>query len=315
MIVARNRTLFALAKAYDDVGDPDRAFARMERGNRLMRARLPYDYRRDETWVRRIIETFDDAMLARNREAGDPSELPVLILGLPRSGSTLAEQILASHPEVHGSGEIGEVGRMIADLARTAPGAAEYLGAAQALAREGWQRLGAASVARLQALAPDRARITNKMPGNILHIGLVHLALPNARFIHTRRDPVETCFACYRMLFRAGVAFAYDLRDLGRYYGLCHRLLQHWQSLIPERLFDLSYEGLVADQEGVSRRLVAFIGLPWDPACLEFHRTPRPVLTASGAQVRSGLAAQPSRRWRRYEKHLGPLLDELGPLA
>ncbi len=307
--------LFALGKAYDDLGDHDRAFARLERGNRLMAARLGYDPVKDEAWADRILSGFDAALLSEKGGRGDSSPLPILILGMPRSGSTLAEQILASHPAVHGAGEISEVGRMLEDLARLHSGASDYVAACRTVPPETLKGIGAASVGRLQALAPGKARVTNKTPGNIFHLGFVHLALTQARFVETRRDPLETCFACWRMLFRSGVAFSYDLAHLGRYYRVHDRLMRHWRALLPERVFMLSYEDLVADQEGVSRRLVDFVGLAWDPACLAFHRTDRPVLTASGAQVRQPLAKTPSRRWRNYERHLGPLIEALGRLV
>lgn len=306
--------LFALGKAYDDLGDYGRAFARLERGNCLMAGRLGYDPAKDEAWAERIVSGFDAALFAEKGGQGDPSPLPLLILGMPRSGSTLAEQILASHPAVHGAGEIAEVGRMLEDLARLHPGASDYVAACRTVPPETLKRIGAASVGRLQALAPAKARVTNKTPGNVFHLGFVHLALAQARFVETRRDPVETCFACWRMLFRSGVAFSYDLVHLGRYYRVHDRLMRHWHALLPERVFTLSYEGLVADQEGVSRRLIEFAGLPWDPACLAFHQTDRPVLTASGAQVRQPLARTPVQRWRNYERHLGPLIDALGEL-
>ncbi len=307
--------LFALGKAYDEIGEFDRAFARLDRANRLMAARLRYDPAKEEAWAERIVGGFEAALLRQKGGQGEPSPLPMLILGMPRSGSTLAEQILASHPEVHGAGEIAEVGRMLEDLARGRPGAPDYVAACRAASAEELQRIGTASVARLEALAPGKARVTNKTPGNIFHIGFMHLALPQARFIETRRDAVETCFACWRMLFRSGVAFSYDLAHLGRYYRVHDRLMGHWHELLPERVFTLSYEGLVADQEGVSRRLVDFAGLARDPACLEFHRTDRPVLTASGVQVRQPLAKTPTQRWRNYERHLGPLIEALGELA
>ncbi|HXV23930.1 MAG TPA: sulfotransferase [Alphaproteobacteria bacterium] len=306
--------LFALAKAYDEIGEFDRAFVRLERGNRLMAARLRYDPAKDEAWAERIIGGFDKALLGEKGGRGEPSALPIFILGMPRSGSTLAEQILASHPEVHGAGEIAEVGRMVEELARRRPGAPDYVSACRTVSAEELRQIGAASIARLKPLSPGKLRVTNKTPGNIFHIGFVHLALPQARFVETRRDPLETCFACWRMLFRSGVAFSYDLAHLGRYYRVYDRLMAHWRELLPERIFSLSYEGLIADQERVSRRLVEFAGLAWDPACLDFHRSDRPVLTASGVQVRQPLAKTPTQRWRNYERHLGPLIDALGPL-
>jgi tetratricopeptide (TPR) repeat protein len=307
--------LFALGKAYDDVGDYDRAFARLDRANRILAARLRYDPAKDEAWAERIIAGFDAALLRAKEGQGDDSPLPLFILGMPRSGSTLAEQILSSHPQVHGAGEIAEVGRMLDDLARRRPGFQDYVAACKAASGEELRGMGSDSAARLRALAPGKARVTNKTPGNVFHIGFVHLALSGARFIETRRDPVETCFACWRMPFRGGLAFTYDLAHVARYWRLHDRLMRHWRALLPDKVFVLSYEALIADPEGASRRLVEFIGLPWDAACLQFHTSGRPVLTSSGVQVRRPLSATPHRRWRNYERHLGPLLDALGPLA
>ncbi len=307
--------LYALGKAYDEIGEFDRAFARLESANRLMARRMPYDPAAEEAWAERILSGFDEALLREKGKAGEPSPLPLFILGMPRSGSTLAEQILDSHPQVHGAGEIVEVGRMLEDLARLRPGERDYVAACRAASGEELRRLGAASLARLAKLAPGAARVTNKTPGNVFHIGFLALCLPGARFVETRRDPLETCFACWRMPFRGGVAFSYDLAHVGRYYRVYDRLMRHWRALLPERVFTLAYEELVAEQEALSRRLVAFAGLEWDAACLEFHRSGRAVLTASGAQVRRPLAKSPNRRWRNYERHLGPLIEALGELA
>ena len=306
---------FALGKAYDELGDYERAFARLDRANRLMAALMRYDPARDEAWAERIVRGFDAALLREKRGQGEPSQLPLFILGMPRSGSTLAEQILASHPQVHGAGEIAEAGRMLEDLAGLRPDAADYVAACRAASATELRRIGAASLARLAALGRGKARVTNKTPGNVFHVGLLHLALPQARIVETRRDPVETCFACWRMPFRGGVAFSYDLVHTARYYRVYDRLMTHWRALIADRIFTLSYEALIADQEAVSRELVGFAGLDWDAACLDFHRSDRPVLTSSGVQVRRPLSTAPHRRWRNYERHLGPLIDALGPLA
>jgi tetratricopeptide (TPR) repeat protein len=307
--------LFALGKAYDDIGDYDRAFARLDRANRILAARLRYDPAKDEAWAERILRGFDAALLRAKEGQGDASPLPLFILGMPRSGSTLAEQILSSHPQVHGAGEIAEVGRMVEALASLRPASADYVDACRAATGEELRRIGAESIARLAARAPGKARVTNKTPGNVFHIGFLHLALSGAGFIETRRDPVETCFACWRMPFRGGLAFTYDLAHVARYWRLHDRLMRHWRALLPDKVFVLSYEALIDDPGGVSRRLVEFVGLPWDAACLEFHASDRPVLTSSGVQVRRPLSARPHRRWRNYERHLGPLLDALGPLA
>jgi hypothetical protein len=233
--------------------------------------------------------------MAEEAGGGDPSEIPIFILGMPRSGSTLIEQILASHAWVHGAGERMDFPDLLADLGD-----------------RDFRALGAAYAARSGTLAPGAGRVTDKLPGNFLHAGAIHLALPRARIIHSRRDPADTCLSCYTKLFRGEQPFTYDLGELGRYYRAYERLMAHWRVVLPESVFlEVDYEALVADPETQTRRLLAHCGLAWDPACLVFHETRREIRTASAVQVRQPLYGGSVGRWRRHGERLEPLLREL----
>ncbi|MBT7759511.1 MAG: tetratricopeptide repeat protein, partial [Rhodospirillaceae bacterium] len=298
---------FALGGAYGKQGGDDRAFAQIVKGNRLKRSTLHYDAAAARDHFQQIIETFDNARFARQGAAGDASALPIFILGMPRSGTTLVEQILASHPQVHGAGELHDLAAIAASL----PYPAGVDGAAPGL----WAELGKDYVDGLTRRAPGKARVCDKMPGNFLRLGLIHLMLPNATIIHCRRDATDTCYSCFSLLFSDGQAFSYDLTELGQYYREYDRLMRHWQALLPGRILDVRYEDVVADLEGSARRLVAHCGLDWNDGCLDFHKTERAVRTASLTQVRQPIYASSIGRWRRHERHLGPLLEALGPLA
>jgi hypothetical protein len=245
---------------------------------------------------------FDRNLLEKLQGAGDPSSTPVFVLGMPRSGSTLIEQILASHPQIHGAGETE-------DLAECLPaGFPECLSTADASAI---REIGRAYLSRLPQ---GRQRVVNKLPHNFLRIGLIRLALPNARIIHTERNPLDTCVSCYSKLFTAGQNFSYDLGELGRYYRLYSGLMDHWRSVLPaDAMLHVAYEDVVEDLEGQARRLIEYCGLPWDDRCLDFYKTNRTVRTASAVQVRKPLFRSSVERWKKYEAGLGPLLSELLP--
>ncbi len=307
---------FTLGKALMDVGDSDGAFAHLNAANRLKRAALTYDVDEDVGEFAAIAKALDGARLGRPPEGGDPSDRPVFIIGMPRSGTSLVEQILASHPRVHGGGELPVLEAMlIAGLGpslSTAARAARLAG----LRTADFTAMGSAYVGKLAEIAPSAARITDKMPSNFRWAGLIRLILPNARIIHCRRDPMDTCLSCYTRKFSKGQPFAYDLRDLGVYYRAYEALMDHWRALLPaDRFLDVQYEAVVDDLEGEARRLIAFCGLDWDQACLSFHQTRRAVRTASVNQVRKPLYRTSVARWKRYEAHLGPLLDALGGAA
>ena len=298
---------FALGKAWMEAGDAGRAFAHLDGGNGLQRSLLEFDLDEHLAVLDVMTRSFDAGTIQRLEGAGHPSDRPVFIIGMPRSGTTLIEQILASHPVVHGAGELPLVGQLAGRL----PGAGD--GLAEALSPDRLSRLGAEYAGRLEALAPDAARVTDKMPGNALFAGLIRLMLPMARIIHVTRDPLDTCLSCYETRFAEGNRFTYDLRELGLHYRGYERLMEHWRAVLSaDRFIEVRYEDIVADLEGQARRLLAFCGLDWDPACLRFHQTRREVWTASASQVRRPLYGSSVRRAQAYSAHLGPLIEALG---
>lgn len=303
---------FALGKNYDDIGDYAKAFPQFLEGCRLKRATFDYDPDRTTRHFDAIMRNFDAATLDSLRGGGDASHLPIFVLGMPRSGTTLVEQIIASHPEVHGAGELAD---LAAILRRDVAGATfpDNLHSLDQACLSVW---GADYVAGLQQRAPEARCITDKMPANFLAVGLIHLMLPNAKIIHVNRDPADTCLSCFTTLFNRKNEHTYDLAELGRYYAGYARLMEHWRKVLPAGAFlDVQYEDIVADQEAQARRLVEYCGLEWNDACLDFHRNKRVVRTASMTQVRQPIYQSSVQRWRPYEKFLGPLFDALGDLA
>jgi hypothetical protein len=261
-------------------------------------------------------------VLAAKRGLGDPSAAPIFIIGMPRSGSTLIEQILASHPQVFGAGERSEfgealvncIGRDAGDPLRIDIDALQNLSATQLrpLGADYLRRMHTA-LPELRAATPGYARFTDKYPFNFVNVGLIHLALPNARFVHSSRSPLQTCLSIFSRIFH-DVPFGYDLGELGRYYRAYDALMAHWQQVLPEgTMIEIKYEELVEDFEVNVRRLLAHCGLEWDERCLSFHQTVRRVSTASAAQVRRPLYKTSVQRWQPQPALLRPLLDGLGP--
>lgn len=309
---------FALAKALEDSGDYVRAFEHLRKGNALKRRRIDYDEMGVLKLFQRLASAFDKDALDRFEGQGDSSSVPVFVLGMARSGSTLIEQILASHPQIQAAGELPTIEKMTAGNVLNAGQhssqypAIQYPEVVPHLDGATLRRLGQSYLARLPALADGKVRIIDKMPGNFLHIGLIRLILPNARIIHSMRHPIDTCVSCYSKLFTSGLDFTHDLGELGRYYRCYSELMDHWRlALPPGAMLDVRYEDVVDDLEGQARRLIDYCGLPWDDRCLNFHRTSRPVKTASAVQVRKPLFRSSLERWRYYEANLTPLLDEL----
>jgi hypothetical protein len=303
---------FALAKAFADLREYRRSFGHLLRGNAGKRAAIKYDEAAAMALFDRIEAAFTPELIAAKSGLGDPSGVPIFVLGMPRSGTTLVEQILASHPLVHGAGELKTFNDVV-DTVRGPDGAVlpfpEFVPALEAAPI---RTIGAHYLAQIRALAPEASHITDKMPSNYYFAGLIHLALPNARIIHTVRDPVDTCISCFSKLFTAEQSHTYDLGELGRYYRRYQQLMAHWRRVLPAgRILDVRYEDVVADLEGQARQIIAHCGLEWDPRCLAFHTTKRPVRTASATQVRQPIYRSAIGRWRVYEEFLGPLLAEL----
>ena len=302
---------FALGKAHEDIGEYDRAFECFASGNRLKHRIVGFRIADEEKAAERLMAVFDETLFARLDGVGHATETPVFIVGMPRSGTSLIEQILASHPHVHGAGESPVLGRIVHELPGTYP-AEPYPDCVSGIDGAGWRALGRAYMERLLGDAPAARRVTDKMPRNVELVGLIHLMLPNARVIHCIRDPLDTCLSCYTIRFEASQDFTYDLTDLGRYFRLYERLVDHWRRVLPAKLLDVRYEDVVDDLEGSARRLLDFCGLEWNDACLEFHKNDRIVRTASAIQVRQPIYRTSVERWRHYERHLGPLIEALG---
>jgi tetratricopeptide (TPR) repeat protein len=298
---------FAIGKYFDDVRDYPQAFANYQRAHEISRSRgAKYHPRQQTLAVDRLIEFYDDVWARGIRPAASDAERAVFIVGMPRSGTTLAEQILASHPDVFGAGEL-PYWQDAALRYRAAVGDGVH---SQQLAT----RLGGEYLDLLRNLSADAQRVVDKMPANFWCLGLIHEALPNARIIHMRRDPVDTCLSVYFQHFKTALPYADDLADLAHFYGEYRRLMNHWKATLPaQTMLDLPYESLVADPEASSRKMLQFIGLGWDPRCLEFHLNRRSVMTASKWQVRQKINASSIRRWKNYEPFIGPLLTLLPP--
>ena len=297
---------FALGKAFLDIGDSREAFRHLDEGNRLKRANFAYDPNATSRWMAAIAATFTAVLLEAKAGGGDPSDLPVFVLGMPRSGTTLIEQILASHPEVYGAGELRQVQVVVDEIGA-------FPDAVPDLSPERLRQLGAAYLARVMPLASGHRHVLDKMPSNFFYAGLIRLILPRARIIHCRRDPVDTCLSCYTKLFGGEQAFAYDMMELGRFHRDYQMLMSHWRTVLPATHFlEVDYEAVVDDLEAETRRMLAFLGLPWNDACLRFHETERPVRTASVNQVRQPLYRSSAGRWRAHAAQLGPLLKALG---
>jgi tetratricopeptide (TPR) repeat protein len=304
---------FALGKVYADLNDHARSFEHWLRGNALKRAQIRYDEAATLALLARIEAIFTPALLKKKARHGERSHLPVFVVGMPRSGTSLAEQILASHPLVFGAGELPTLEEAIGAV-RASCDLLPYPDWVPALEGARIKQIGTRYLAQVRRLSPaGKTRVTDKMPSNYLLIGIIHLALPNARIIHTVRDPVDTCISCFSRLFTSEHNYTYDLAELGRYYRGYQKLMAHWHRVLPPgRILDVRYEELVADLERAARRIITHCGLDWEPRCLAFHRTQRPVFTPSAMEVRQPIYTSSIGRRRFYEPFLGPLLAALG---
>jgi tetratricopeptide (TPR) repeat protein len=296
---------FGLGKAFLDIGDSVQAFRHYDAGNRLKRSTFAYDADANDRWMASIAEVFSPALLTAQAGRGARSDLPAFVVGMPRSGTTLVEQILASHPMVHGAGELKRLQTLI-DGIKDFPAAVPNLTAAQRKA------LGEAYLAYVKSMAAGARRVVDKMPSNFLHVGLIRLILPDARIIHCRRDPADTCLSCYTKLFAGEQAFAYNQTELARFHRAYQALMAHWRAILPASHFlEVDYEALVEDVEREARRMLDFLGLPWNETVLRFHETERPVRTASVNQVRQPIYRTSAGRWRKHASHLQQLLTAL----
>ncbi len=305
----RSNLLFALAKAYESRGDFDTAFQRARAANEIDRSRQPFSAAAHADFIDRSIAAFPPDFFETRRGFGSDSQRPVFIVGLPRSGTTLVEQIVASHPEAFGGGEL----TAMPNLAKALPSRlwAPYPQCVARIDRDAAASLAERYLAALERLETGAARVTDKHPFNFRNLGLIALLFPKAKIIHCRRDPRDVALSCYFLKFQTPISFACDLADFGLHHRGYERLMAHWRRVLPLQILELDYEELVARQDEKSREIIAHCGLDWDPRCLAFHETDRTVRTASSWQVRQPIYARSVGRWRRYEKFLGPLLEAL----
>jgi len=301
---------FVLAKAYGDIGENDQAFEHLLMANALKRERIHYDEPATLGLFQRISATFDARLIRELSGQGEASEMPIFIVGMPRSGTSLVEQVLASHSEVSAAGELDDFGRLLEGLTRSE--GCDFPELTRTLDPLKFRALGRDYLDIIKGKAVGARFVTDKMPGNLAFAGMIHLALPNARIIMVERDPIDTCLSCFSTHFTESLGFAYDLAELGRFAHACDRLRTHWRTVLPkDRVLTVRYENVVQNLEVEARRLVEFCGLAWEPACLEFHRTDRAVKTASITQVRQPIYTSSIRRWRPNSRIVAPLLSGL----
>ena len=304
---------FALGKALEDKGEFDESFQHYANGNAARRRTVHWDADEHHACIARIAAFFGPALFEAKRASGNASPAPIFIVGLPRAGSTLLEQILASHSQVEGTMELPDImsiarrlgGKSTRDRASRYP---EVLAELTATDLEG---LGTEYLERTAVHRSGAPCFIDKMPNNFPHVGLIHLILPNAKILDARRHPVACCFSGFKQLFANGQTFSYSLEEIGRYYRDYVGLMSHWDSILPGRVHRVDYERIVENTEAEVRRLLAYCGLEFEPACLEFHLTERAVRTASSEQVRQPIYKSAVEQWRNYEAHLSPLTEVL----
>jgi hypothetical protein len=303
---------FALGKAFADREQYEPSFRHFLEGNALKRRQTAYDEAATLRFFERIQAVFARELMREKRGGGDHSPAPVFVLGMPRSGTTLVEQILASHSKVFGAGELEEFGKAVASSVQANCASVTFPEIVPAMSAEQLRQLGGCYLDAIGAAARPAERIVDKLPLNFAFVGLIHLALPNARIIWARRDPIDTCVSCFSTLFGGDQPHTYELGELGRYHRAYEALMEHWRRVLPEGvLLEVQYEDVVEDLEGQARRMVKHCGLEWEEACLTFHETQRPVRTASVAQVRQPIYRSSVGRWRPYKHQLQPLLQAL----
>ncbi len=301
---------FALGKVYDDLGDADRSFPHFMKGCAIKRSKIEYDADEKDRYYEQIKTIFTRQFIDGRRGNGDPSSLPIFVLGMPRSGTTLTEQIIASHPDAFGAGELTDLMRLVN---RRQHYGDDFPGSVAQMKPSEFAELGRKYAEGLRLRDPRAKHITDKLPSNFLHVGLIHLMLPNAKIVHVNRHPLDTCISCYTRLFAHNQNQTYDLYELGRFYKGYSDLMKHWRAVLPKGAFyDLQYEALTDDTEAEAKKLIAYCGLEWNDSCLAFHENKRNIRTASVHQVRQPIYKTSVARWKKYEKFLGPLIEGLG---
>lgn len=311
----RIQLCFALSRELEDLGRYDESWAYLQQGAHQRRLGMQYDVAQDEAAMAAVARCFDAGVLGAGPE-GFACDRPVFILGLPRSGTTLVDRIVSAHSRV---GSLGEHPTLALAVTRLAGGSVQPADAEPAAklaliersARLDFAELGRQYCRSIEGFGEPAPRLTDKTPQNFLYLGLIHKALPRARVIHLRRHPLDSCYAMYKTLFRAGYPFSYSLQEVGRYYVAYHRLMAHWRGTIAQAFLDVDYEVLVADPAGQARRICDYLGLEWEDGCLAFHRRGGAAATASAVQVRQPIYSSSVGLWRNYARQLAPLADRL----
>ena len=297
----------AMSKEYEDLGDYHKAFAHLTTGKHAVQVTRGYSSEDDVRLFAAIREAYEQI---DPRVAGDPSEEPIFVIGMPRTGTTLVDRILSSHPDVMSAGELQNFGVLLKRATGSTTGPMLDLDTMSRVGNVDWAALGHAYIESTRPLTGSRPRFVDKLPHNFLFAGFIAKALPNARIVCLRRNPMDTCLSNFRQLFTLASAhydYSFDLLDTGRYYVEFDRLIAYWRNALPGRILEVDYESLVDDQEEGTRTLLQFCGLDWNPACLEFHDNEAPVATASAVQVRAPMNRSSVDRWRRYESDLSEL--------
>lgn len=309
--LARMQLSFGLGKANDDLRDYGRAFDYFAEGNAIRRKGIDYDQARTRAEFEAMKATFDAGFFEKHRSSSISDDTPIFIVGMPRSGTTLVEQIIASHPQVYGAGELSILKKAVGkQFPATMPGGFPW--GVSDMGDADFAEAGQAYLDMLHARYPNMRHVTDKMPGNFLLVGFIHMMMPKARIIHCARDAAATCLSIYKVHFRGDShRYGYDLGELADFHNLYTDIMKHWHTVLPGVVHDVRYEDFVADQDGQTRALIAHLGLPWDDAALSFHETDRPVRTASAAQVRQPMYQGSVDLWKRYGDRLKPLLDKL----
>jgi tetratricopeptide (TPR) repeat protein len=304
---------YALGRVYEESGDYDKSFEHYRQGNAMMKEE--FDPRKHAEFVSSILEVFTPALFERFKGLGDPTTKPIFIVGMIRSGTTLTEQIISSHPQVYGAGELETIKNIALAIPRAVKSGKAFPYCVADMTGETIKQAAKKYYDDITAMSDGSPFVTDKMPGNFFHVGLIEILFPNARILHTRRNPLDNCLSAYFNKFQTGQQFSYDLTHLGKYYREYVRLMDHWRKVLPKPMLEVQYEELVSNQEETSRKIIEFCGLPWDDKCLEFHKNERPIRTASSWQVRQPMYSSSVDRWRPYVSHLKPLIDALGDLA
>jgi tetratricopeptide (TPR) repeat protein len=309
----RTNIHFTLGKIYDDLERYDEAFEQFDKGNELDNRAPPFDGEMHNQMLNRLIDIFNPNFFARREGFGSESQRPIFIVGMPRSGTTLMEQVIASHSKVFGAGELEQVGQLVNAISAEISGSAGYPDNAADLDAMTACRLGETYATYVKRLSDDSPHVTDKMPGNFMHLGFISLFLPKARIIHCQRQPMDSCLSCFFQHFTSPMPFSVSLQALGKYYQGYEKLMAHWNKVLPTPILNVNYEDMVADHEGTTRKILEFCDLEWEDACIKSHETTRTVKTASTWQVRQPLYSTSVERWKHFEAHLQPLKDALGP--